>query len=143
MASKKKPPQPRQQLNNSAPASPGSSAEATGTGATPVASASSPSATETGSSTSTAQGTPPAGGAPGADQANENKGESNSGGTQSEEKKGNVVKSLIVSAKTEGFRRAGRAWSKAETTVDADNLTEEQVEALLAEPMLNVAVVPE
>lgn len=52
-------------------------------------------------------------------------------------------KSLIVSAKAEGFRRAGRAWSKAETTVSIDDFTADQVEALLGEPMLNVLIVAE
>ncbi len=52
-----------------------------------------------------------------------------------------VAKTLIVSAKAEGFRRAGRAWSKNAETVSADDFTPAQIEALLLEPMLDVRVV--
>ena len=54
---------------------------------------------------------------------------------------GNVVTQLIVSAKAEGFRRAGRAWSKKAETVSAEDFADAQIEALLAEPMLDVVVV--
>lgn len=49
---------------------------------------------------------------------------------------------LTVTAKREGFRRAGRAWSVAATTVPAAELSEEQRAALLAEPMLDVRLGP-
>lgn len=52
-----------------------------------------------------------------------------------------VAKALIVTAKADGFRRAGRRWSTAEQTVSIDEFTTEQVEALLGEPMLDVVVV--
>lgn len=54
-----------------------------------------------------------------------------------------VAKSFMITAKHDGFRRAGRAWSRAGEQVSADELTEEQIEALLAEPMLSVVVVAE
>ena len=40
-----------------------------------------------------------------------------------------------------GFRRAGRAWPAEEVTVSADEFTAEQIEQILAEPMLVVIVV--
>lgn len=46
------------------------------------------------------------------------------------------VRSLVA-----GFRRAGRAWPAEEVTVSADDLTAEQIEQLLAEPMLVVVPV--
>lgn len=49
---------------------------------------------------------------------------------------------LTITAKKDGFRRAGRAW-KGTTTVDADKFTKEQIAALKAEPMLVVAEPPE
>lgn len=54
-----------------------------------------------------------------------------------------TVAALIVTAKTEGFRRAGRAWSREPTRVEAGELTDDQVEALFAEPMLDVVGVAE
>lgn len=50
---------------------------------------------------------------------------------------------IQVSAKTDGFRRAGRAWTKAPVTVPLEELSEEQVEALLQEPELTVAFLDE
>ena len=44
---------------------------------------------------------------------------------------------LRVTAKRDGFRRAGRAWSGT-TEVPVSELTEDQVAALKAEPMLVV-----
>ncbi len=52
-----------------------------------------------------------------------------------------IARRLIVSSKAEGFRRAGRAWSKNAETVSVDDFTAEQIEALLAEPMLDVTIV--
>lgn len=43
-----------------------------------------------------------------------------------------------VTAKQEGFRRAGRAWSKTETFVPLEELTEEQIAQLKSESMLDV-----
>lgn len=54
-----------------------------------------------------------------------------------------VAKTLIVSAKAEGFRRAGRAWSKQAESVSAKDFTPAQIEALMLEPMLDVRVVGE
>ena len=47
---------------------------------------------------------------------------------------------LTICSKVHGFRRAGRAWSTTAEIVSANEFTEEQVEALLAEPMLDVVV---
>ena len=51
------------------------------------------------------------------------------------------ARTLVVSAKAEGFRRAGRAWSKNAETVSAADFTPAQIEALRAEPMLDVTIV--
>lgn len=45
---------------------------------------------------------------------------------------------LRVTAKVEGFRRAGRSWSKAPTELPTADFTAEQIAALKAEPMLVV-----
>ena len=50
---------------------------------------------------------------------------------------------LIVKAQREGFARAGRRWSAEATTVAIDDFSPEQIEALVAEPMLDVAFVVE
>lgn len=52
-----------------------------------------------------------------------------------------VATALIVSSKVEGFRRAGRPWSREAQTVSIDEFSLEQIEALLAEQMLAVTVV--
>ena len=54
-----------------------------------------------------------------------------------------AIKSLIVTAKVAGFRRAGRAWGTTAETVSTDEFSDEQIEALLAEPMLDVVAVTE
>lgn len=54
---------------------------------------------------------------------------------------GITAKTLIVTAKAEGFRRAGRPWSTTPETVNVADFTADQVNALLAEPMLDVVVV--
>ena len=48
------------------------------------------------------------------------------------------MRQLEITSRREGFRRAGRAWSAAPTTVDADAFSAEQLEQLRAEPMLIV-----
>lgn len=45
---------------------------------------------------------------------------------------------LEVQSKQAGFRRAGRAWPSEATFIALDELTDEQIAALEAEPMLNV-----
>lgn len=45
---------------------------------------------------------------------------------------------LIVTSKTEGFRRAGRAWSCTPTEVAAGEFDAAALAALEAEPMLTV-----
>ena len=54
-----------------------------------------------------------------------------------------AIKSLTVTAKVDGFRRAGRAWHKTAETVSVNAFTEEQIDALLLDPMLDVEVVTE
>lgn len=49
-----------------------------------------------------------------------------------------ITVKFSVCAKQAGFRRAGRAWPAVDTIVDADEFTAEQIEQLLAEPMLVV-----
>lgn len=56
---------------------------------------------------------------------------------------GNKVTQLQVRSQVAGFRRAGRAWPADVVTVSVDEFTAEQVEQLLAEPMLAVVPVAE
>ena len=46
---------------------------------------------------------------------------------------------LVVTSAVEGFRRAGRAWSKTPTEVAAADFDEAGLAALEAEPLLTVA----
>lgn len=46
---------------------------------------------------------------------------------------------VIVVSEVEGFRRAGRAWSRTPTTVPMAELDEETIKVLEAEPLLSVA----
>lgn len=48
------------------------------------------------------------------------------------------VKGLRITAKREGFRRAGRAWSMTPTDVTLADLSDEEISALKAETMLTV-----
>ena len=48
-----------------------------------------------------------------------------------------MTKHIRVTAKKDGFRRGGRAWTGT-TTVPADDLTDEQIQQLKGEPMLVV-----
>lgn len=50
-----------------------------------------------------------------------------------------VVDGVIVTSEVEGFRRAGRAWSRTPTTVPMADLDEETIKVLEAEPLLSVA----
>ena len=106
--------------NTSAPPAPGNSAEVSVQGAAPSAPLSGTEAA--GQSSSEALGIPPAGGVKNSEP---------------------VAKALIVSAKAEGFRRAGRRWTAEAQTVSVDEFSQEQIEALLGEPMLDVVVVAE
>ena len=49
---------------------------------------------------------------------------------------------IAVVSEIEGFRRAGRAWSRARTVVDADTFSAEQLAALRSEPRLHVIDLP-
>lgn len=62
------------------------------------------------------------------------------GDTQSPPAGGITAVALLVTAKRDGFRRCGRAWSKEQTRVDINKLSAAEVGALLAEPMLDVVV---
>lgn len=53
------------------------------------------------------------------------------------------LKVIIVRALADGFRRAGRGWTREPTRVAYDALSAEQIAALQAEPMLNVQIVEE
>lgn len=57
---------------------------------------------------------------------------------QDAKKKAKTVPGLRITAKRDGFRRAGRAWSAAATDVPARELTKEQIASLKSEPMLLV-----
>lgn len=54
-----------------------------------------------------------------------------------------AIVALIITSKRAGFRRAGRPWSAEPTRVDIAEFTDDQVEALFAEPMLDVVGVAE
>jgi len=45
---------------------------------------------------------------------------------------------LKISAKRDGFRRAGRAWPREPVEVDSGEFSKDQLEALRAEPMLTI-----
>lgn len=49
---------------------------------------------------------------------------------------------LRITARRDGFRRAGRAWTVAPQDVPADTLSDDQLAALRAEPMLTVIEIP-
>lgn len=49
-----------------------------------------------------------------------------------------VCTHLLVTARVDGFRRSGRAWPASGVTVDSSDFDEEQITALLSEPMLIV-----
>lgn len=49
-----------------------------------------------------------------------------------------VCKQIVIASKVEGFRRAGRAWSKTPVTLPLEDFTETQIQALADEPMLDV-----
>lgn len=51
------------------------------------------------------------------------------------------VVAVIVTSEVEGFRRAGRSWSRMPTTVAFAELGDEAIAALLAEPLLQVTFV--
>jgi len=128
-ASKTTPAKTTEPANTSAPKA-GENADVSATGSgQPDPQASTPSAPPATPTVTTSE-TPPVGGnAPTND--------------ESQKTGGPVAKGLIVSSKTEGFRRSGRSWSKTAETVNADDFTPAQIEALLAEPMLDVVVVAE
>lgn len=52
-----------------------------------------------------------------------------------------ILGKLVVVSTVEGFRRAGRAWSKEPTEVPAEEFTADQIEALLSDPALIVTPV--
>ncbi len=52
-----------------------------------------------------------------------------------------VVEAITVVSEVEGFRRAGRAWSRTPITVPIDELSEAQILALEQEPLLAVVYV--
>lgn len=49
-----------------------------------------------------------------------------------------IITNLLITSRREGFRRAGRPWSATPTLVEAQAFTEDQVKALLGEPLLEV-----
>lgn len=51
------------------------------------------------------------------------------------------VVAVIVTSEVEGFRRAGRPWSRTPTTVPIDELSDADLLALEAEPLLQVVYV--
>ena len=53
----------------------------------------------------------------------------------------NVAGAVIVTSEVEGFRRAGRAWSRTPITLSIDELSEAQIMALEQEPLLTVVYV--
>lgn len=65
-------------------------------------------------------------------------------GAEPGEKVDGLLKALLVRALPEaGFRRAGRHWPAEAVEVPADELTAEQIDALLREPMLHVTLIGE
>lgn len=54
-----------------------------------------------------------------------------------------AVVALLVTARRDGFRRAGRAWGRTATRVEAGELTHQQIRDLYLEPLLDVVGVAE
>lgn len=54
-----------------------------------------------------------------------------------------VVTALLVTARHDGFRRAGRSWSRQPTRVEIEELSEAEIAVLYAEPLLDVVGVTE
>ena len=54
-----------------------------------------------------------------------------------------VVTHLLVRSLAPGFRRGGRAWPTEEIKVSVDDFSAEQLDQIMAEPMLNVMPVAE
>ena len=54
-----------------------------------------------------------------------------------------VVTHLLVRSLVPGFRRGGRAWPTEEVKVAVDDFSVEQLDQIMAEPMLNVMPVAE
>lgn len=54
-----------------------------------------------------------------------------------------VVTHLLVRSLAPGFRRGGRAWPAEEIEVSVDDFSAEQLDQIMAEPMLNVMPVAE
>lgn len=52
-----------------------------------------------------------------------------------------VAERMIVTARVHGFRRAGRAWSATPTEVPVAEFSAAELQALAAEPLLDVAFV--
>lgn len=71
------------------------------------------------------------------------KNESSAGAAPAAETKLAEATHLAVRARTDGFRRAGRAWPAADTVVPIGELSDGQVRQLMDEPLLLVTpVVP-
>lgn len=123
--------------NPAAPTKPGTPAEASAKEAGQTASLATPPAETGATSEGESKATVPQGGDPAiTDPAPAPK-------IQPKAKREPVVTHIIVTAEKEGFRRAGRAWSKVPTQVPVDEFNEAQIEALVGEPMLDVAFVAE
>lgn len=82
--------------------------------------------------------TPPAkASAPAPDTTQKHAGAGETQAASSDKSPGPVI-SLRITAAREGFRRAGRAWSKQPTEIPVAELSEADVAALMAESMLAV-----
>lgn len=53
-----------------------------------------------------------------------------------------IVAYLVVS-QVEGFRRAGRSWPRVQTRIEVAELSDDDIDALFAEPMLSIVGVSE
>lgn len=51
---------------------------------------------------------------------------------------GNPAESITVASQIDGFRRGGIAWSRTPTTIALEDLSEAQIVAIAAEPLLDV-----
>lgn len=113
---------PAAKPNTPATAQTGNTAEVSATVATQVATPAAPLQSPSNSANGTVESLPPVG-------------EGSAAGPLADI----VVEGIIVISEVEGFRRAGRAWSRTATTVPLTELDEEAIKALQAEPLLTVA----
>jgi len=136
MSNKKQTPKPAAPKNTSATEKPVNPADVLATGAAQAASPAMASEGPAKQPDGNEGKLPPAGEGPAA-----SSGESSAAPAEGNALSPIAVEALVVTSEIEGFRRAGRAWSRTPTTVPIAELSEEQIVALEQESLLQVVYV--